>query len=156
MLSWPGLVNRSCLAGTVVGRLVPMVQLRPWAPAIEEQATDYCPAQDLQQQQLQSSRGADWGSPCSGAASAACSRRSSSLAAHHSSSSTKQEQSSYKVGQQQQQPHSRGQRATYMYIQHTVVHCKIKNSCTNKGQRPNNFLKIYFIQFLKVECLQSR
>ena len=44
------LLNRSCLAGTVVGWLVPMVRWQVQAWQGQNGATDYCPAQDPQQQ----------------------------------------------------------------------------------------------------------
>ena len=47
-LSYLAWFNRSCLAGTLVGWLVPMVQSQG-----QNGATDYCPAQDQQQQQQQ-------------------------------------------------------------------------------------------------------
>ena len=38
-------LNRPCLAGIVVGWLVPMVRARVRVPARADGATDYCPAQ---------------------------------------------------------------------------------------------------------------
>ena len=111
MLSCPGWawLNRSCLAGTAVGWLVPMVHSQVGAQVRAERPYRLlsCPGSAVE--------AAARGSPCSGAASAARSRRSSSeqpsaaegaarssplqqKQQQQSSSSSNKQQSNYKEG----------------------------------------------------------